>query len=294
MQGQPLQQAKVLLRVQGGPEHDWPLRLFGSSTGEGVDAVVSKESALAIINPSGALTVAYRGTKDQPPKPVRIIAVIPSPDQYVFAVHPNTELTIFEDIGRRRYPLRVSLRGQRDHCLHGMLEHICAAAGFALSDIEAWGGAVTYEGSLPYPGSAKFKKLVAGEIDAIFDEAAPGWVGQATEAGMVILPLSEVTIHRLEGMGYRRAFIKRQNYPKLSGDILTVDFSGFPIFVHAEAPDALVTQLCTALDARKHLIPWEGEGALPVERMCRDAPDTPMDVPLHPAAERFWKARGYL
>ena len=33
---------------------------------------------------------------------------------------------------------------------------------------------------------------------------------------------------------------------------------------------------------------------LPVEKMCRDSPETPLDVPLHPAAERFWRERGYL
>jgi len=31
-----------------------------------------------------------------------------------------------------------------------------------------------------------------------------------------------------------------------------------------------------------------------IERMAREAPDTPQTVPLHPAAERFWRRRGYL
>ncbi len=49
-----------------------------------------------------------------------------------------------------------------------------------------------------------------------------------------------------------------------------------------------------ALEARKDRIPWQGEGPLPLERMCRDTPETPLDIPLHPAAERFWHDRGYL
>ena len=49
-----------------------------------------------------------------------------------------------------------------------------------------------------------------------------------------------------------------------------------------------------ALDARKHHIPWQGDGPLPVERMCVDAADTPLDVPLHPAAELYWRQCGYL
>jgi TRAP-type uncharacterized transport system substrate-binding protein len=33
---------------------------------------------------------------------------------------------------------------------------------------------------------------------------------------------------------------------------------------------------------------------LPVERMAREALDTPQTVPLHPAAELYWRSRGYL
>jgi hypothetical protein len=289
-----MRQAKVLLRAQGGGIGEWPLRLFGSSTVEGLDAVVSGESALAIINPAAALTVAYRGVGGRPPLPVRTLAVIPSYDQCVLAVHPQTGLTHFEEIAERRYPLRLAVRGQRDHCLHAMLRHMTEAAGFSLDDLMAWGGEVIYEGSLPYPDSAKFQRLREGALDAIFDEGVYHWLAEALDAGMNVLPLAEQSIGKLETMGYRRGAVEQARYPRLARDILTIDFSGWPIFVRADLPDKLVTQMCEALDARKHLIPWEGEGPLPLERMCRDAPDTPMDVPLHPAAERFWQQRGYL
>ena len=288
-----LRQAKVMLRAQGAP--GWSLCLYGSSTAEGIDEVVARRADLAIINPSAALTLAYRGTGQYAaPQPVRALAVIPSLDQYVFAVKSSTGLTTFEDIATRRAPLRIALRGQRDHCLHAMLDHIAAAAGFTLADLAAWGGEARREGPLPWPDGAKFQALARGEIDAIFDEAAPVWVNQALAAGMTILPLAEATVRKLEAMGYRRAVISRNVFPALPRDVLTIDFSGWPIFVHAELADDIVTQICAALDARKHLIPWEQPGPLPVERMCRDAPDTPLDVPLHPAAERFWRARGYL
>jgi TRAP-type uncharacterized transport system substrate-binding protein len=28
--------------------------------------------------------------------------------------------------------------------------------------------------------------------------------------------------------------------------------------------------------------------------MCRDTPAGPLNIPLHPAAERFWRKLGYL
>lgn len=285
-------QAKAVLRAtrEGGE----PVTLFGSSTAEGIEAVARREADLAIVNPACVLAVAVRGRGQfKTPRPLRAIAVIPSWDQYVFAVRAQSGLENFEDIARKRPTLRVSMRGTADHTLHAMFDDAAAAAGFSRQDLAAWGGGIRKEGALPYPGTAKFKALLAGEIDAIFDEASAYWVNEALDAGLKVLPLTEPTMRKLEAMGYKRAIMSRRDFPKLPQDVLTLDFSGWTIFVHQEADDGLVGQICAALDARKARIPWEEAGPLPVERMCRDARDTPQLVPLHPAAERFWRARGY-
>jgi hypothetical protein len=292
---QPFKQVKVLMRTQGEPEQDWPLRLFGSSTYEGLDAVVARESAISMINPAAALTLAYRGSPPYDrPQPVRTIAVIPSLDQIVLATHPSIGIARLEEIGARRLPLRISVRGQRDHCIHFMLEDMANAAGFSLRDFERWGGRLIFEGSIPTPNTKRFNMLVSGEVDAIFDEAASFWLNEALTAGMTILRLPDGAIRKLEALGYRRGVLQKALYPGLAEDVASIDFSGWPIFVHAELDDVLVGQICRALDARKHLIPWEGNGPLPVERMCREAPDTPQDIPLHRAAEKCWREFGYL
>ena len=288
----PRFQAKVLLREHGARE--WPICLLGTSTIEGVDAVVKREADLAMINPAAALGLAYRGTGPfRTPLPVRAIGVIPSLDQYVFAVKSECGLSAFEDIATTRPALTVSLRGQADHSLHFMLDDIVAAAGFSLDDLRAWGGDVRREGFLPVPGGPKFAALARGEINAIFDEAASFWVEAAIAAGMTILPLAESTLQKLEAIGYRRSVLRKSEFPSLPRDVPTIDFSGWPIFDHADATEKLVTDLCAALDHRKAMIPWE-TGSLPVERMCCESPDTPQYVPLHPAAERYWRERGYL
>jgi hypothetical protein len=226
--------------------------------------------------------------------PVRAIGVIPSGDQFVFAVRPETGLSRFEDIAARKPKLRILMRATPDHSLHHMFDDVAGAAGFSRDDIARWGGEVRKTGSVPWVHTDTFKSLIGGDVDAIFDEAAYVWVPQALEAGITILPLAEATVTKLEAMGYRRAVLARSTYPKLPADVLTLDFSGWTVFVHAEANDAIVTAICAALEMRKARIPWEEPGDLPVERMAREAPDTPQCVPLHPAAERFWKSRGYL
>lgn len=287
-----IQQAKVLLKEQG--RGDWNLRLFGSNAFDGVDAVAKREADLAIMNPAAGLMMAYRGIGPySSPQPVRQIAVIPSLDQYAFAVRPETGLTSFEQIAQIRPRLVFALRSQRNHCMNVMLHDIVAAAGFSLEDIQSWGGEVRYEGMIPFPDSPKFGSAVKGDTNALIDEAADMWVNHAMDAGMVILPLAEATVRKLEVRGYRRGVLKKSLFPKLPHDYLTVDFSGWTIFCHAELPDTRVRQICAALDASKHLIRWQSEGPLPVERMCREAEDTPQMVPFHSAAEQFWKERHY-
>ena len=88
--------------------------------------------------------------------------------------------------------------------------------------------------------------------------------------------------------------MRKEIFPALPADVPTIDFSGWPIFVRADLSDERVTQNCAALIARKEVIAWQQPGPLPLSRMVRDEPDAPMGVPLHPAAERFWRAQGYL
>ena len=121
-----------------------------------------------------------------------------------------------------------------------------------------------------------------GEVDAIFDEAVKRWTNQALDTGMRFLPLEEEHTTRLEEIGFRRATLSKDIYPKLPADVSTVDFSGWPIFTHARVSDDIVRSFCIALDNRKDRIPWQGEGPLPLERMCEDSLDGPLDVPLHP------------
>jgi TRAP-type uncharacterized transport system substrate-binding protein len=98
----------------------------------------------------------------------------------------------------------------------------------------------------------------------------------------------------LERLGLRRALIERTNFPKLASDVPTLDFSGWPIYTHKDTADSLVTDFCRALETSKDRIPWAQDAPLPLAQMVRDTPEGHLEVPLHPAAERFWQERGYI
>ena len=132
-------QALVNLRPQGADR--WAVTLFASDGPAAIRQVARGEVQVAISNPAGYLALAERGTGPfATPIPLRAITVIPSPDQLAFAVTERTGLKALHDICERRYPLRVSMRGQRDHTLHPIVNEVFTAAGFSLEDVVAWGG----------------------------------------------------------------------------------------------------------------------------------------------------------
>ena len=169
----PYLQARVSLREQGG--NDWPVTLFASDSPATLREVASNKVQFAIINPSMILKMASLGSPPfTEPLHLRTIAVLPSSDQMVFAAAEETGLKSIADIRERRFPLKVSLRGQPDHSLHIIINHVLSAAGFSLNDIVSWGGEIRYDAGMPY-GANRIGAVQRGEIHAIFDEGASTW-----------------------------------------------------------------------------------------------------------------------
>ena len=288
----PYLQARIQLREQGADE--WPLTLFASDSPATIHEVAAGRVQFAIVNPSMILKLAALGSAPfSEPIPLQTIAVLPSLDQMLFAVKRETGLNSFRDIRERRFPLRVSLRAQGDHSLHAIVDHVLKAAGFTLADIVSWGGQVRYDAGMAY-GPNRIGAVQRGEIDAIFDEGAGAWGNMALELGMNFLALDEGILREIEARGLRRGLIEKNRFPRLSADVPTLDFSGWPIYTHRDTPDAFVADFCRALEESKERIPWAQEAALPLAQMVRDTPEGHLEVPLHPAAERFWRECGYL
>jgi TRAP-type uncharacterized transport system substrate-binding protein len=288
----PMLQARVNLREQGGT--DFPLTLFGSDSPATIPEVAAGKVQFAIINPGMILKLAALGSAPfTEAMALRIIAILPSLDQMVFAVKQETGLRSITDIRDRKFPLKVSLRAQSDHSLQVIVKHVCAAAGFTLDDIVSWGGQVRYDAGMAY-GQNRMGAVHRGEIDAIFDEGASTWGNMALELGMTFLSFPEMILQSLEKLGLRRGLIEKKDYPKLDADVPTLDFSGWPIYTLASTPDALVRDFCRALEESKALIPWAKAEPLPLAQMVRDTPEGHLEVPLHAAAEKFWREIGYI
>jgi TRAP-type uncharacterized transport system substrate-binding protein len=288
----PYQQTRIQMRTQGDP--DWAYTLFASDSPNVLHEVARREVDIATLNPAGPLAMAYRGKGPfKEPIPVRAITVIPSTDWLGFAVNASTGITSLADIKAEKYPLRISVRGQRDHSTLLYFDMVLGAYGFSLADIEGWGGSISFDPSMPYD-ELRVGRLERGEVDAIWDESMTRFVAVAEAHDMRLLALEPPILEQMTELGFRPSAIPGSLFSQPHPDVPTLDYSGWPVFTHADVDDDFVYDFCRSLDARKDQIAWQQEGPLPLHTMCRDSKAGPLDIPLHPAAERYWRDVGYL
>ena len=246
---------------------------------------------LAFVNPSALLTQAYRGVGlFSAPLPLRIVAVYPSWDRFVFMVHPRTGIRSLADIKTTRYPLRVSVREDPTHSTLVLIDQAFALHGFALRDIESWGGRLVLCGG---PSDVRrLEPLGRGEIDAVFDEGIKVWLDAALAAGLSPIALQPAEFDAMERLGWRRVCLPKARFPGLAHDVDTIDFSGWPIYANASLPEQTAYDICDALAAREAEIPWESGTDGTALHMGRESDSTPMDVPLHSGAKRWYREHG--
>ncbi len=255
-------------------------------------AVVRGELEMAFVNPSGLLTQAYRGTGlFHEPLPVRVIASYPSWDRFVYLIHPRTGLTSLAQIKERRYPLRLSIREDPTHSTRVLLDQTLAAYGFTLADLESWGGTLQLNG--PPDDARRMAALHNGEIDAIFDEGIVLWFDEALACGMRPIQLEESILRQLEAIGWRRAVIPAGRFPHLAHDYVCIDYSGWPLYTRESLPDEMAYKVCAAIHARASEIPWQADSYTGIDQIGRDTEATPLDVPLHPGAARWYREHGF-
>jgi hypothetical protein len=285
-------QVNIQFREQGAAA--WRLNLFASDTADSIGSVIRGEADIAICNPGCVLAMALHGLGPySQPIPVRAIVVFPQLDRLGFAIAKRTGVTSLAQIKEQRLPLKVSLRGQRDHSVHLVVDLLLATYGFSLTDIESWGGELHYTPGLPTaPG--RLDAVPGGAIDLVIDEAFGGLARGAIDLGLRLLPVDEPELRQLEQLGFSRSRVTREEFPGLEEEHDAVDFSGWPVFCLETTPDELVTAFCAGLEKRKGSLPWYGSGPMDLRHMVSNAHDAPLPIPLHPAAERFWSQQGYL
>jgi uncharacterized protein len=255
-------------------------------------AVARGEVDFAFVNPSGALTQAYRGTglfAGFDPLPLRVVFSYPSWDRFLIALHPRTGLHSLADVRERKYPLRVSIREDPTHSTRVLIDQLLPMYGFTLEELLGWGGTLQLNG--PPMDRRRLAAIRDGSVDIVFDEGINGWAEIALANGFQLVRLDDFAFEQLQAIGWRRVVLAKSYSQYLEADHDCIDYSGWPLYTRASLADDDAYRVCASLNARCEYVPWE-DPLRNATRLGTDAEATPRDVPLHPGAARWYREHG--
>jgi len=296
-----LMTSSVRLNVElpGNPQHAGPPYPFSFAVSpawcgglDGARLVGSGKLDIGWLNPSVVATMAYLGKGPfRRSYPLRALAVFPSWDRLVMALSENLGIRSFDELKAKRPKLRVSIAA--NDCVTFAIRSLLKAHGLKPESFVEWGGSVE---PVERPSNPRRRDgIIAGEVNAVIDEGLDSWGDVALKHGMFFLPCSQKALTKMERYGFKRAPL---DGGRLKGnfDATTevIDYSGWPIVTHANLPEELAYQFVAALERIREEIPYDAAEIPPMSSFCRSTEQAPLDIPLHPGAERYYKEKGHL
>ena len=252
---------------------------------------------IAYVNPSAMVTMAYRGKGYYKQKmELRVLASFPSWDRIAIVVAKELGVKSLHDVVRRKIPLRVSTRlSGVNNGTYYTVSTIMSLYGLSFEKIKRWGGKVQ-ECARPF-APERLRSIAQRSINAVFDEGIStvgGWLDQALENGYEVLSLEPDIVKHLERMGYTKAVLPKSRYRQFEDDVSSIDFSGWSLVTHRWLPNSIAYSAVETIDERQNVIPVDDDKPLDMRNLCRSTEKCPLQIPLHPGAEKYYKEKGYL
>src|SRR5262245_8756425 len=257
----------------------------------GAKLVASGKLDIVWLNPSAIPSMAVRGVGPfRKAQPLRALAVFPSWDRLVIAISPRLGVRSMEELIAKKPKLNVSIAV--NDCVDFAIKFLLKCHGISQKDLIAWGGAVdeVVRPSNPHRSEGSG----SGELDMVIDEGMDSWGDVAVRHGMIFLSYSEPVLRKLEKYGFQRARLDHGRIDGIDKPTTVVDFSGWPIVVHEKFPDDLAYHIAGVLDKIRAEIPYDAKQTPSMTQLCTNTEAGPLDFPLHPGAEKYYRERGYL
>ncbi len=289
---------RLMVELPGGSAHAGPPYPFtiGVSPAwcsgvNGAKLVASGKLDLVWINPSAIPSMAVRGKGPfRKAHPLRALAVFPSWDRLVIAVSPRLGVRTMEELVERRPKMNVSIAV--NDCVDFAIKALLKAHGISQEDFIKWGG--TLDEVVRPSNPHRREGIESGTLDMVIDEGMDSWGDVAVEHGMVFLPFSEKVLRKMEKYGFQRAQLEGGRLGGINEPTTVLDFSGWPIVVHEKFPDDLAYHIAGVLDKIREEIPFDAPSTPSMTSLCTNTEAGPLDFPLHPGAERYYREKGYL
>jgi TRAP-type uncharacterized transport system substrate-binding protein len=289
---------RLMVELPGGAAHSGPPYQFtiGVSPAwcsglNGAKLVGTGKLDLVWLNPSIIPFMAVHGKGPFRRKyPLRALAVFPSWDRLVIAVSPKLGVRTMEELIEKRPNINVSIAV--NDCVDFAIKFLLKTHGISQQDFIDWGGTVD---EVVRPSNPHRREgIISGDVHMVIDEGMDSWGDVAVEHGMVFLSYSEKVLQKLERYGFQRARLDHGRVAGINEPTTVVDFSGWPIVVHEKFPDDLAYHIAGVLDKIREEIPYDAAEVPSMKSLCTSTEAGPLDFPLHPGAERYYKEKGHL
>ncbi|MCC7412390.1 MAG: hypothetical protein IT495_12280 [Gammaproteobacteria bacterium] len=263
-----------------------------------VAAVGRGEADLGITTPPVCATMAWRGvgpyTEAMPD--LRAILSFPHDDRLVWAVPADWGVRTIEELGERK--LRFVLAGEGSP-VGFAVERILERCGMPIDAMQQRGWEILRADYL----FQAIMMVASGKADVVVHEGrkTPPWVQLIKARPMTFLPIPE---HVIAGMvadyGFRPAVLAAGMIDgAVPADLPTLDWSEWLLFTRADVDDDLVHRVTRIVVEYRHLFEMAFKGQ-PLEKSDLVYPMDPgilwrnVGVPLHPAAERYFRDNGHM
>jgi uncharacterized protein len=289
---------RLMVELPGGSAHSGPPYPFtiGVSPAwcsglNGAKLVGAGKLDLVWLNPSVIPSMAVQGKGPFRRKyPLRALAVFPSWDRLVIAVSPKLRVRTMEELIENQPKMNVSIAV--NDCVDFAIKFLLKAHGISQKDFIEWGGRVD---EVVRPSNPHRREgIISGDVHMVIDEGMDSWGDVAVEHGMIFLSYAEKVLQKLERYGFQRARLDHGRVAGINDPTTVVDFSGWPIVVHEKFPDDLAYHIAGVLDKIREEIPYDAAEVPSMKSLCTSTDAGPLDFPLHPGAERYYKEKGYL
>lgn len=289
---------RLMVELPGGAAHSGPPYPFtiGVSPAwcsglNGAKLVASGKLDLVWLNPSAIPSMAVRGKGPfRKAHPLRALAVFPSWDRLVIAISPRLGVRTMEELIEKRPKMNVSIAV--NDCVDFAIKALLKAHGISQQHFIQWGGTVD---EVVRPSNPRRREgIIAGSLDMVIDEGMDSWGDVAVQHEMIFLPYSEKVLKKMENYGFQRAQLEGGRLAGIKEPTTVLDFSGWPIVVHERFRDDLAYHIAGVLDKIREEIPFDAPSTPSMSSLCTSTEAGPLDFPLHPGAERYYREKGYL
>jgi para-nitrobenzyl esterase len=236
------------------------------------------------------LVQAYDGSgpyaQDRSMKNLRLIANIESPNYLLVAINKKSGIAELAELKNAHRPLRVFTGGTGGDIANAVLAYY----GLSPQSIEAMGGHVGNTDE----DLKNFDIAIGGGGGMT---TAPEWrhwpeIAQKFDVTWVQLP-DEVLIsleQQRQKLGYKVGYIPYALFPGIDHPIRTLVRSGTVIYCRKDAPDEFVYTVTRAMDEQQSLLQWSNQiFSYNIHNVWKAG-----DVPLHSAAARYYREKGYM